>query len=389
MTPGESADTNPTIAQDKYASLPTGELVLFAVQHLHADGVPATVEEIVSACFKLFPHRFSLKNYFYWPDSALVVQALTDAKEKKLIKESPADVFILRPAGRKVARQSAKAMGVRFPMPPKVEKPTVDNGPQTVKARKSKSAPAKKKKQVKKVEKKANPKQKPERTKKSGVRELSATKWYAPATSAASRLTPKKKKKTPVKKATVLAKKKTFAKLKTQPKPKAQPKKPVAKPAPKKKAPVRKAVKKSRAATQLPLPVPVVPKKEAQKPVVKKKKIQPKVKQEAKPAVEKTPVVSKEEKVKAGRVLKMVERSDAYRQYKKLGAKARISEFDFRDMLFATMESSAETLRRNVDLFKRYAGIHNRADLITFLNFAEGNFAPLLRTPSKQPARKR
>lgn len=389
MTPGESADTNPTIAQDKYASLPTGELVLFAVQHLHADGVPATVEEIVSACFKLFPHRFSLKNYFYWPDSALVVQALTDAKEKKLIKESPADVFILRPAGRKVARQSAKAMGVRFPMPPKVEKPTVDNGPQTVKARKSKSAPAKKKKQVKKVEKKANPKQKPERTKKSGVRELSATKWYAPATSAASRLTPKKKKKTPVKKATVLAKKKTFAKLKTQPKPKAQPKKPVAKPAPKKKAPVRKAVKKSRAATQLPLPVPVVPKKEAQKPVVKKKKIQPKVKQEAKPAVEKTPVVSKEEKVKAGRVLKMVERSDAYRQYKKLGTKVRISEFDFRNMLFATMESSAETLRRNVDLFKRYAGIHNRADLISFLDFAEGSFAPLLKTQAKTPARKK
>jgi len=399
MTPGETADTNPTIAQDKYASLPTGELVLFAVQNLHADGVPATVEEIVSTCFKLFPHRFSLKNYFYWPDSALVVQALTDAKEKKLVKESPADGFTLRPAGRKVARQSAKAMGVRFPMPPKVEKKTVDDGPQTVekqtaeekpqtvKAKKSKPAPAKKKKQEKKVEKKAKPKQKPKKTKTSGVRE------HAPATSAASRLIPKKK--TAGKKVTAPAKK-TVAKPKAQPKktvskpspkPKAQPKKPVAKPAPKKKAPVRKTVKKARAVTQLPLPVPAIPRKEAQKPVVKKKtvakKVQPQVKQEAKP------VVSKEEKAKAGKVIKQVERSDAYRQYKKLGAKACISEFDFRDMLFATMESSAETLRRNVNLFKRYAGIHSRADLITFLDFAEGSFAPLLKIQAKQPARKR
>ncbi|NOH01707.1 MAG: hypothetical protein HND47_06980 [Chloroflexi bacterium] len=81
-----------------------------------------------------------------------------------------------------------------------------------------------------------------------------------------------------------------------------------------------------------------------------------------------------------------MERSDAYLQYKKNGGKARISEFDFRNMLYATMESSAETLRRNVELFKRYAGIHNRTDLIAFLTFCEESFAPLLN--AKQPARK-
>jgi hypothetical protein len=426
MTPGESADTNPTIPQDKYASLPTGELVLFAIQLLHADGPPATVEEIVSTCFKLFPHRFSLKNYFYWPDSALVVHVLTDAKEKKLIKESPADGFILRPAGRKVARQSAKAMGVRFPMPPKMEKPTVDDivpvgygppkvekqtaddivpagdRPQAVAKKKVKPAPVKKKV----IKKKEAPK---------AVKKKSDTKKAQPEkkskVTGASSLTPKAKpkakkvvrKKKTVAKAVLPAKKKMAAKPKAQPKktvskptPKVQAKKPISKPVPKKKAPaskkekapVKATVKKAQAVTQLPLPVPAIPKKEAKKPVVRKK-VQPQVKQEAKPVVEKIPAVSKEEKVKAGKVIKQVERSDAYRQYKKLGRKAKISEFDFRDMLFATMESSAETLKRNVNLFKRYADIHSRADLIAFLDFTEGSFAPLLRSQAKQPARKR
>lgn len=400
MTSGESTEQTPIlkITQDMYASLPTGELVLFAVQHLHADGVPASAEEIVSICFKLFPRRFSLKNYFYWPDSAHVAQALKYAKEKGYIKEAAADGYILRPAGRKLARQAAKAMGIPFPMPPKVEKKPVDGGPQpvveaqpaedkplTVKAKKRRTtAPAKKKK----VEKKAKPKQKPKKAKTSGARRLSATKSYAAKVTGASSPTPKAKpsakkvvrKKTTAKKVSAAAKKKTVTK------PKVQPKKPARKPVPKKKAPVRKAVKKTQAATQLPLPVPAVPKKEA-KPVIRKKP-QPRGKKEAKPAIA-APAVSKEEKVKAGKVIKMVERSDAYRQYKKLGSKARISEFDFRDMLFTTMESSAETLKRNVDLFKRYAGIHNRTDLITFLDFAEGNFAPLLRAQAKQPVRKR
>jgi hypothetical protein len=90
-------------------------------------------------------------------------------------------------------------------------------------------------------------------------------------------------------------------------------------------------------------------------------------------------VVSNEEKIKAGKVIKFVEKSDAYRLYVKNGKQAKISEFDFRNMLFATMESSAETLTRNVILFKRYADIHNRNDLINFYDFCETHFANLLK----------
>ena len=87
---------------------------------------------------------------------------------------------------------------------------------------------------------------------------------------------------------------------------------------------------------------------------------------------------SKEEKDKAAKVIKQIERSDAYQLYRRNGKRAQIGEFDFRNMLFATMESSAETLKRNVELFKRYAGIHFRTDLIAFLDFCEESFSNLL-----------
>lgn len=78
-----------------------------------------------------------------------------------------------------------------------------------------------------------------------------------------------------------------------------------------------------------------------------------------------------------------MERSDAYIHYKKHGPNSKINEFDFRSLLLCTMELSAETLARNVKLFKGYAGIHNRQDLTTFLIFCEDKFSYLLKPQNK------
>ena len=406
MAPGESSEKNPigkslpNIGQETYASIPTEELVVFAVQFLHADGVPATTEEVVSACFKLFPHRFSLKNYFYWPDSAQVMSHLNRAKEKGYIKETPADGFKVKVVGRPVAKQVAKTLGIPMPMPPKVEKPKPAEAEPAKPQVKEPSLSAEEK-SIAVVEKK-----KPAKKKKAAVKK----KVAKPAKKSVHRMAkPVKKTVTPKK---VLAKKakpkKTVvtrpapAKTKTAPKlkPKVKAKKVVPPAAPKKIKPVQKQkkqvkqkAKKAQTAHQLPLLMPARPKPAKKAPAAKpaKQKI---AKAEKNRAAEKihTPVlpsISKEEKIKAGKAVHTLERSDAYRQYQKFGGKARISEFDFRNMLFATMESSAETLKRNVDLFRRYAGIHNRADLITFLDFAEGSFAPLLKTQARHPLKKR
>jgi hypothetical protein len=48
------------------------------------------------------------------------------------------------------------------------------------------------------------------------------------------------------------------------------------------------------------------------------------------------------------------------------------------------MESTPETLLRNVSLFKGSAAIHNRQDLIKFLDYCEARFAHLLKPSAKK-----
>lgn len=376
----------PEFTQDVYANISSAELVVFVVQALHTDEPYVRVEEIVSACFRLFPHRFSLKNYFYWPDSALVLSSLNEAKEKGDLKDKIGDGFAVKVQGRQTVKQVAKALGVTLPRPEKkIKKPVaLVPAPEPKKVEPPKAKKTKKKAEVKKpiatvVKKKAVVK-----------------KTIKPTVKAEA------KKKLP-EKAVAMVKK---VSPKVKPKPKQKEKLPT--PVLEKAAPTQKKVKPKRV-TKSPQPkqltlIPHVP-AEAKK-TVKGPAARPQIKKETKvlksqkfqaaqpvKKAEKVPavaiIVSKEEKAKAGKVLHMLERSDAYRQYKRLDGKAKISEFDFRNMLFATMESSAETLKRNVELFKRYAGIHSRMDLVTFLDFCEVNFAELLKPSVKKVGRKR
>jgi hypothetical protein len=88
--------------------------------------------------------------------------------------------------------------------------------------------------------------------------------------------------------------------------------------------------------------------------------------------------VTPEAKIRAGKFVRAMETSDAYIHYKKNGKSSKISEFDFRSLLLCTMESSPETLARNMQQFKGYASIHNRQDLLAFLNFCEDKLSYLL-----------
>lgn len=315
----------PEFNLDIYAGIAPTELVVFAVRVLQEDGLPAATEEIISACFRLFPHRFSLKNYFYWPDSALIMRYLNEAKEKGDLKGKPADGFAVKVQGRQTVKRVAKILGVTLPTPEKKGKKSarVDRKAEPVKAKGKKQAEVKM----------------PVGRKKPAV----------------------KKKAPPVKK---INSRKVASKGQEK----------------------KKALKQKSQPRQLTLlPPPAGAKKTVQGTAAR-----PKIKKEARPVKKEekgrvAPIpASKEEKVKAGKVIHLMERSDAYRQYKKLDGKARISEFDFRNMLFATMESSSETLKRNVELFKRYANLHSRADLAAFLNFCEVSFAGLLKPSARK-----
>lgn len=375
--------------RDEYASLATGDLVLLAMAVIQAEESPAAVEEIVSTCFRLFPHSFALKNYFYWPDSALVTRRLQDAKEKRLLKGSSADGYELKGKGKQTARQIAKALGVSLPVAPKPEAPAVVEAvekkeePATVKAEQKKAAlkkkePAKVKAKAKPVEKKSVKKTKPKKSVTQAVKSAKpAPKKKSPAAKKPSVVEVKAEKKVEVK---------PVVKVKAKSAPKAKPESPKKEAKSARKLKVQK--EKNASATQLALMLaPPTAKKKEKAPAVKLR-----VKKEAKPVKVETPpamAVSKEEKDKAAKVIKQLERSDAYQLYKRNGRRAQIGEFDFRNMLYATMESSAETLKRNLELFKRYADIHFRTDLIAFLEFCEEHFKSLLTVKTKQSFRKK
>jgi hypothetical protein len=92
--------------------------------------------------------------------------------------------------------------------------------------------------------------------------------------------------------------------------------------------------------------------------------------------------------VLAKKYIKVIERSDAYRSYRKNGKKNNISEFDFRSLLLCTMESSAETMAKNLTLYNEYAETLQRKDLMKFLDHCRNNFSYLFET-GKKPRRKK
>jgi len=93
-----------------------------------------------------------------------------------------------------------------------------------------------------------------------------------------------------------------------------------------------------------------------------------------KPGLEK---VSGEMRTRAGRFVLSLESSEAFQKFLINGPSANISEFDFRNMLLCTMESSATTLRNNLEQFRQYVSLYQRKDLLGFLDFCRDKFTTL------------
>lgn len=285
-----------------YSAISSVNLVAYAIHFLLERGIEIHMEDVVFGCFLLFPHKFALKKYPRWPDSAVVGRRVGDCRSKGYIAANTDFGFKLTVKGTLAAERAAKALGIF-----KVQKPGLPQKP-------AEKVIAQQAVQLTLLETKA---------------------VVAPVVVSE----PVKKKEVAVVTPVVL------------------------KPAKKKE---EKAV------------VPVV-----SEPVKKKeeKAVVPVVVSQA---------VSREEKARAAKFVRAMEVSDAYRLYKKNGKESKISEFDFRSLLLCTMESSSETLARNVELYKGYASIHNRQDLLTFLGYCETSFETLLKPgPVKKAAKKK
>ncbi len=360
-----------------YSTISSVNLVAYAIHFLLERGIEIHMEDVVFGCFLLFPHKFALKKYPRWPDSAVVGRRVGDCRSKGYIAANTDFGFKLTVKGTLAAERAAKALGIF-----KVQKPSLPQKPVEKVIAQPISAPPQAV-QLTLLETKAivTPVSEPVKKKKETaviapvVLKSVKKKEEKAVVPVISEPVKKKEEKVVVPVVSEPAKKKAekaVAPVVSEPIKKKEEKvvvPVVSEPVKKRKetaviAPVvLKSVKKKEEAAVVPVVSEPVKKKE-EKAVV--------------PVVV-SQTVSREEKARAAKFVRAMEVSDAYRLYKKNGQESKISEFDFRSLLLCTMESSSETLARNVELYKGYASIHNRQDLLTFLGYCETSFETLLR----------
>src|SRR5687767_2724544 len=100
-----SKEVVPHFDVNKYEPLALNDLLVYSVQFLTNLHDEITAEDIVAACFLLFPKRFGLRGYPEWPDSTVVNKRWIDCRDKGFISGSTAQGFSITPKGVALAEK--------------------------------------------------------------------------------------------------------------------------------------------------------------------------------------------------------------------------------------------------------------------------------------------
>ena len=117
--------TPPRFDPNIYTKIILNDLVIYSVNYLHKQGSEITSEDIISACFVLFPKRFSLRKYPQYPDSGIVSRRWSDCKSKGYLKGNATKGFQITARGIKRAEKVEKSLGKPL-KPVRVRKPKVE-----------------------------------------------------------------------------------------------------------------------------------------------------------------------------------------------------------------------------------------------------------------------
>ena len=101
----------PTFDPNRYTRITLNDLMVYAMYHLHRQALEITSEDVVSACFMLFPKRFSLQKYPQWPDSAVVSRRWSDCKRQGYLRGNAVSGFQITAKGLKRAASVEKLLG--------------------------------------------------------------------------------------------------------------------------------------------------------------------------------------------------------------------------------------------------------------------------------------
>jgi len=94
-----------------YTRIILNDLVVYSVYYLHKQGSEITSEDIISACFVLFPKRFSMRKYPQYPDSGIVSRRWSDCKSRGYLKGNATKGFQITARGIKRAQKVEKLLG--------------------------------------------------------------------------------------------------------------------------------------------------------------------------------------------------------------------------------------------------------------------------------------
>ena len=103
--------TPPRYDPEIYSKITLNDLVVYSVYYLHKQGSEITSEDIISACFVLFPKRFSMRKYPQYPDSGIVSRRWSDCKSRGHLRGSATKGFKLTAKGTKRATKVEKSLG--------------------------------------------------------------------------------------------------------------------------------------------------------------------------------------------------------------------------------------------------------------------------------------
>jgi len=87
--PVPKPSTPPKFDPNVYSKVILNNLVVYSIYYLHRQGSEITSEDIISACFVLFPKRFSMRKYPQYPDSGIVSRRWSDCKSKGYLRGTP------------------------------------------------------------------------------------------------------------------------------------------------------------------------------------------------------------------------------------------------------------------------------------------------------------
>jgi hypothetical protein len=103
--------TPPTFDPASYTRITLNDLVAYSVYYLYRQGSEITAEDMVAACFLLFPRRFGLRKHPQWPDSAIVNRHRGLCKSKGYLRGSAHAGFQITARGIKRAEKVEKSLG--------------------------------------------------------------------------------------------------------------------------------------------------------------------------------------------------------------------------------------------------------------------------------------